>query len=52
MGLLTLPAVIHGNEPNTSAILAEDCAAVGGIFIAGTALGLSIYTGRSLGLIT
>ena len=40
-----LVSVFKGYEPNTIAVLAEDIAAVCGVLIAGTGIGLSAYTG-------
>ena len=41
----TFVSVFKGYEPNTIAVLAEDIAAVAGVVIAGTGIGLSAYTG-------
>ena len=37
---------MKGDEPNTIAVLAEDIAAVSGIFIAAAGLSLSVITGK------
>jgi len=40
--------IFKGYEPNTIAVLAEDIAAVLGVIIAGTGIGLSAYTGNPM----
>ncbi|KAL5271571.1 hypothetical protein ACHWQZ_G002008 [Mnemiopsis leidyi] len=40
--------IFKGYEPNTIAVLAEDIAAVCGVLIAGTGIGLSAYTGNPM----
>ena len=40
--------VLRGRDPSAVAVLLEDSAAVGGVFLAGGCLGLTHYTGNPI----
>ena len=46
--LLSSPPVLRGRDPSAVAVLVEDSAAVSGVFMAATTLGLAQYTGSTI----
>ena len=46
--MYTIFAVLRGRDPSAVAVLMEDSAAVGGVFIAASALGLVHMTGNAI----
>ncbi len=43
-----LHAVLRGRDPSAVAVLMEDSAAVAGVFVAATALGITHWTGNTM----
>ncbi len=46
--LCILHAVLRGRDPSAVAVLMEDSAAVAGVFVAATALGITHLTGNTM----